>query len=298
MGLGTREILIALGILLVIAILLDGIRRVRNARHGDLRMGRRKQPVFDDDETCNGELPGNVRVVGVRDDIEAEQVRAALSAASGHNKFNLTVSREPQQVSLDLPLVAQRDEAGGSGLAAVASPAPTRKSRRAAQPDAETARVRTPRKAKEKAPAAGELAVVVIHVMAPPGGDLAGELLLKALLSLGMRYGDRKIFHRHSSEDGSGPVLFSMANSVKPGHFDLDAMSEFATPGVTFLMILAETEEPLAAFNLMIEAADSLARELGGELKDETRSVLTKQTIEHYRQRIQDYSRRQISEYH
>ena len=47
---------------------------------------------------------------------------------------------------------------------------------------------------------------------------------------------------------------------------------------------------------LMIAAARKLSHELGGDLKDEQRSVLTAQTIEHYRQRIAEYERLSYSQ--
>ncbi len=43
----------------------------------------------------------------------------------------------------------------------------------------------------------------------------------------------------------------------------------------------------------MLATAKAIAKQLQGELKDENRSVLTGQTIEHYRERIRDFSRRQ-----
>lgn len=51
---------------------------------------------------------------------------------------------------------------------------------------------------------------------------------------------------------------------------------------------------PKQAFDVMVAAARKLAHELNGELKDEQRSVLTAQTIEHYRQRIIDHERRSL----
>jgi len=49
----------------------------------------------------------------------------------------------------------------------------------------------------------------------------------------------------------------------------------------------------MVAFDAMLLTAKNIAAELGGELKDENRSVMTGQTIEHYRERIRDFSRRQ-----
>jgi len=46
----------------------------------------------------------------------------------------------------------------------------------------------------------------------------------------------------------------------------------------------------------MVAAARKLAHELGGELKDDQRSVMTAQTIEHYRQRIVEFERRQLTQ--
>jgi len=104
-----------------------------------------------------------------------------------------------------------------------------------------------------------------------------------------------KIFHRHEREDGSGDVLFSMANSVNPGTFELNAMGEFVTPGVTFMMVLADSEDPLGTFNLMLECIHGVNSAIGGELKDEQRSALSQQTAEHYRQRIMDFNRRRLT---
>lgn len=45
----------------------------------------------------------------------------------------------------------------------------------------------------------------------------------------------------------------------------------------------------------MLETAQCVVRNLGGELKDERRSVMTPQTIEHCRQRIREFERKQRS---
>ncbi len=134
-----------------------------------------------------------------------------------------------------------------------------------------------------------------MHVMARKGGHFEGTALLNALLENGLRFGSMEIFHRHEDADGSGPVLFSLANSLKPGTFDLSAMEEFSTPGVTLFMPLQGLQRPLDTFSLMLETARALSKRLDGELKDETRSALTRQTIEHYRQQIIEFTRRSFT---
>jgi cell division protein ZipA len=136
--------------------------------------------------------------------------------------------------------------------------------------------------------------VLVVHVMATKDQMLNGSALLDTILQCGMRYGNMDIFHRYSDAKGEGTHLFSMANMVKPGTFDLDAMDQFETPGVSFFMTLPINADSMQTFELMIDTARTLAGTLGGELKDDQRSIMTKQTLEHCRQRIRDYERQRL----
>jgi cell division protein ZipA len=70
----------------------------------------------------------------------------------------------------------------------------------------------------------------------------------------------------------------------------------FSTPVVSFFLQLPGPRHPKQAFDLMIAAARKLSTELNGDLKDDKRSVLTAQTIEHYRQRIAEYERKLLSQ--
>ena len=135
--------------------------------------------------------------------------------------------------------------------------------------------------------------VLVMNLMAPAGRQFDGAELLQALLDQGLRFGSMNIFHRHQSADGSGPVQFSLANMVVPGTFNLSTMAEFSTPGVSMFLSLPNEDDSLAAFDSMAETAKTLAARLGGELKDENRSVMTRQTIEHCRQRVIEFERKQ-----
>ena len=143
---------------------------------------------------------------------------------------------------------------------------------------------------------AGEVEeVIIINVMAPQGQPFEGAQLLQILLRQGMRLGQMSIFHRHADHSGSGPVMFSMANMVKPGTFDMSNMDSFTTPGVSLFTQLPSRLRHMRNFELMLETAQCLRDELNGELKDENRSVLTRQTIEHYRQRIRDFELQRLA---
>src|SRR5690554_8034756 len=97
------------------------------------------------------------------------------------------------------------------------------------------------------------------------------------------------IFHRHESASSSSDKLFSMANALNPGVFDLDNLDVgFSTRSLCFFMSLPGPRQPKQAFELMLTAARKLARELGGGLKVDQRSDMTCLTIAHYSQRVLD----------
>lgn len=294
MDVGGREILIALGILLLIAILLDGFRRTRGRGAGKLRVRRRRQPIFDDDnfDETGAELPsGKSRVVGIRDAQSAEQVGLSIKENTAKNNSKLTAPfREPEQATLgfDEAIPAQAKKNGTAVTGARQSPGPVAARESSAKREGAANR--------DKTTAADPVQdVIVVHVMAVRGELFDGQELLDVLLDNGLRYGSRKIFHRHEEADGAGKILFSMANSVNPGTFDLDDMEHFTTPGISFLIMFEDHEDPMAAFDLMMETVHAVNSALGGEIKDERRSALTRQTAEHYRQRIMDYNRRQLA---
>jgi len=153
-----------------------------------------------------------------------------------------------------------------------------------------------PRKPSESE--AGPAEVIVINVMSREPGGLSGATLLETLLSCGLRYGEMNIFHYHLSETDD-TALFSMANILKPGTFDLNNMQSFQTPGVSFFLTLplrgGDKVSAMETFDKMLACAKKVAQNLNGELRDERRSVMTGQTIEHCRQRISEFSRLTLS---
>ncbi|MFC2992317.1 cell division protein ZipA [Halomonas tibetensis] len=145
--------------------------------------------------------------------------------------------------------------------------------------------------ARETLGAASEL--IVISVMSRDDEGFSGAALLDLMMACGLRYDrDMKVFHRFETEDSESRLQFSMVNVVKPGNFPIAAMDEFRTPGITLLMPLPGADDPSAAFEAMVETAMVIVRHLGGELKDENHSVMTAQTVEFARQRVQEFVRR------
>ena len=129
----------------------------------------------------------------------------------------------------------------------------------------------------------------VILYVAAIHGPFEGQHLLECLLDQGMTFGEMDIFHRTSD---AGKILFSSANAVAPGTFVVSEMHEIKTPAISLFMQANLLNDPLAAYDQMVEVAQNLALDLVGEVKDESRSVLTPQTIEHGRQSLVEFVHR------
>jgi cell division protein ZipA len=136
--------------------------------------------------------------------------------------------------------------------------------------------------------------VLVLNVMAREGRAFSGDELLEALITAGLKFGDMNIFHKRIGPQGKGVAVFSVANILNPGTFDLNTISEFSTVGVSLFMALPTPINNLEAFELMISTARNLQAQLDADLRDDHRNMLTAQTIEHYRQRIRDFELRQL----
>jgi len=258
MQMGLREWLMVIGALLIAFILFDGWRRMRR-RQFDINR-------FNLDRRFNFSEPD-----------EKPPVKKHSSPA------NTAPLSETDEEELPLPsLHAEDSEHHRSALRYNEAEAPPAQDKPEAKPS-----TAAPRETSIDD-------VLVIYVRAKNEKGFFGPSLLQCILESGLRFGERDIFHRHESKAGSGEVLFSMANAVKPGTFDLAEMDHCYIRAVAFYLILPGPHHTKAAFEEMLAAARKLETELGGEIKDDQHSVLTAQTIEHYRRRIAEFERKKL----
>ncbi len=136
-----------------------------------------------------------------------------------------------------------------------------------------------------------ETQIIILSVVMPESHQMSGATLLPSLLTLGMKFGEMNIFHRHQDNAGNGAVTFSLANMLNPGSFDLDSMETFVTQGVSLFMTLPNAADPFATFEQMLAAAKQLAQEFNAQLLDDKRNVMTKQTEQHYVGKIREFDR-------
>lgn len=309
-----REWLTVLIVVLIIGVLLDGWRRMRQSKRQSIKMSR-SMPAGEERETGRGygsELPnGGARVVAHRDEDDAKALTRNLQETFEQSKTTLQKPLKiPEQVTLNLdeevPMLmdpvdeeARKDPSLNDDV--LLSDSMPLAAEQVRDQEHENSAHRSTGKPMSAAPsqqfeteesAAEE--VLVINVMSVGDDRFQGGELLAVVLECGMRYGDMRIFHRHLDEEGEGPLLFSMVNMVVPGSFDLNSMENFETPGVSLFMTLPMSSNSMDAFDAMAATAKALAERLHGELKDENRSVMTAQTLEHCRARIREFERKRL----
>ena len=133
--------------------------------------------------------------------------------------------------------------------------------------------------------------IVMLSVKAPAGENFNGEELIRAAEDVGLHYGAWNIFHYHAN-DAKGDIkpVFSMANIVEPGFFDLSTITRMRTPGITLFMQLPGPMAAMDAFDEMLTAGSTLAERLGGVLQDEKHNELTPVAIEDLKERILQFN--------
>jgi len=131
--------------------------------------------------------------------------------------------------------------------------------------------------------------IITFNVMALEDRPFMGYELLQAILSVGMRYGQHQIFHRHQEKTGRGNVLFSLASMTRPGYFDLPNMGSFSTKGLSLFFKADSVEDPIAVYELMLQTAGQLVEDLGGHVLDERRELLTPAKVVAQRKQLHQY---------
>jgi cell division protein ZipA len=328
-----REWLIAIGTLVIIGIVIDGVRRMRRARKESMAissgMGADELEDSPLDDEYNPELPnGGARTIS-RDTLEERgYVKREKSSRFGSPKPKPTRpvtdtakseerespepdsqpeplaehQEEPVESDSDFGLSSQEPDETEleSGWGAIEDEVEEVPPTVTTEVEEDTAR-REPSRPDSGQPLAGAnrpeaREVIVINVLAKSGEDFKGPALKKLFEACGLEHGDMDIYHRHEESDTTSPVQFSVANAVEPGTFKPADMPALTTPGISFFMSMPGPTNALQAFEFMLETAQAVVRNLGGELKDERRSVMTPQTIEHCRQRIREFERKQRSQ--
>ena len=146
----------------------------------------------------------------------------------------------------------------------------------------------------ERTPPTSPDELIILGLLAKSGSVFKGAELVDALRGQGLKFGNMSIFHRIDST--TDQQLFSVANALEPGTFDLADMQALETPGITFFLQLPVPGDAFETLEDMLLSARTVAAALGGDVKDDQMNTLTGQTVEHMRQRLADYARRRLTQ--
>ena len=287
MELTIRDWMVIIGVLLILAVLLDAWRRIRSDRYSrvqaDVTEPEQPESQQRSDLAWFKELPnGGARVIERGDILHAAGLDTANRSTGQEN--TAAADAEPQsgeEVSLvaGMSSMTAGDESEDIGWLDGMG----------------TAEGQTAQPTPGKMPRDEDPSVFMLNVVARSAQGLRGEDILHILLACDLRLGDMSFFHRHEFEAGRGAIQFSVANMMQPGVFDIDNMGGMTTPGLVFFLTLPGPENMMEAFNCMLETAEAVARNLDGDVLDESRSVVTRQSLEHTRQQIRDLETRLLA---
>ena len=282
MDLTIRDWMVVIGVLLIAAVLLDAWRRIRRDRAAEVKMNLVDSEELlvapEQDFSMFGELPnGGARVVDRGDILRATGYGVASDEAPAE-RDELVAGITSVAPDGDIEDIDWLDELGSTESASE-SASESVKSEPAPR-----------RLVSQEQPEVFMFNVVARNKQGFHGGDI-----LHILLACDLRFGDMGFFHRHELEAGRGAVQFSVTNMMQPGVFDIDNMADMATPGLVFFMTLPGPEDRMQAFDYMLETAKTVARNLDADVLDESRSVISKQTMEHSRQKIRDLELRLLA---
>lgn len=128
--------------------------------------------------------------------------------------------------------------------------------------------------------------VIAVYVLGTEEEPLIkGEKILSASYALHLEHGDMKIFHRHSETD-QAKILFSMANIMQPGWFDIEHMHQLETRGVSFFMQVNLVDQPSRVLDDMLICAHGMATMLGASLCNPSKQLLDEAYTSHLREKV------------
>jgi len=133
--------------------------------------------------------------------------------------------------------------------------------------------------------------IVTLYIAARAGEKLRGPDIVVAAEKAGLVYGHMNVFHRLVEGHPERGPIFSVANIMKPGSFDMASIQALETPAIAFFLTLPAPIPALDAWEAMLPTAERMADLLGGVLLDESRNALGRQRVQHLRDELRAYDR-------
>jgi cell division protein ZipA len=133
--------------------------------------------------------------------------------------------------------------------------------------------------------------IVSLYVAARAGHTLRGEDIVVAAEKTGLTFGHMNVFHRLVENHPERGPIFSMANIMQPGSFDMAHIRELETPAIAFFLTLPAPLTALDAWEKLLPNVQRMAELLDGVVLDDGRNALGRQRIMHIREELRAYDR-------
>ena len=133
------------------------------------------------------------------------------------------------------------------------------------------------------------LEVIVLNVHCAGELPFVGTELFRSMENNGLTYGEMSIYHCFAQSADEPKVIFSVANMMQPGTLEHDDPADFTTKGISFFMTLPCYGQADQNFNVMLSAAQKIADDMGGNVLDESRNLMTPNRLSDYRKQIRDF---------
>jgi cell division protein ZipA len=246
-----RAILLIIGVIIIVGIAIDAIRRKRPGR---AHRSDAVEPIIN-----NGEQRDPPSHFLLRRDGGADEGTEILedNFICEPKVSPLLKSDDPSQItisSIDAPISANEIHLEKP----IAAPEPIK-----------SANEVLPENSREQKPKTmGNPRVMTLTVMSIDQKPFAGYDLVKALDECSLFHGEMSIYHRHKYRNGKGPLYFSVASVINPGTIDPTKLGNLSTPGLALFMELNNPKHDRITFKQMLVTAQELAEKLGGVVCD------------------------------
>lgn len=132
----------------------------------------------------------------------------------------------------------------------------------------------------------------MLYVAAREGQVFDGPTIHETLAKADLKFGLNDLYHRVTEVHGVTESVFCVANMLKPGTLDPVDQDQLTTPGLTMFLLVPAPIEGRPAMRDMMETANLLATDLGGNVLDDNRALLKAQTAQYMLDQIADIDRR------
>src|SRR3546814_9526075 len=133
--------------------------------------------------------------------------------------------------------------------------------------------------------------LVTLYIAAKAVEVLRGPDIVVAAEKACLSYGHMNVFHRLVETHPERGPIFSVANIMKPGSFDMAQIQSLETPAIAFFLTLPAPINALAAWEALEPIAHRMAELLDGVVLDASRNSLGRKRIAHRREELRTYDR-------